>query len=147
MIDYSKYTKTYVVVHYTGFGLQEAPYRDMHVAFETNDETEAHAKANEYKMASNPPDSLRDSWYENKYEVRVNPNSEFGKKLANGYIQGKNEVPAAGDLKARGYVTEEIYGIKFTYIPHGKFDNPDSRLSLDGNKDSESNETGSEKPL
>lgn len=108
--EYTGYTKTYVVVHNTGFGVQEAPYEEKEVVFETDDKQEAYAKASELRTANNSSDDIASSWVPNTYWVNVNTLSEGGKllekefliqfdeRLKEGLDEGKCYVGKIGDI-------------------------------------------------
>lgn len=79
--QYPNHTKAYIVVHQTGFGVQEAPYVEHDAVFETDDYEEAKAKVGELIRQNNSPEQIASSWIPNTYTINVNTSSELGRKL------------------------------------------------------------------
>lgn len=79
--EYENYTKVYVIVHNTGFGVMEAPYEEEGVVFETDSLEEAQSKSKEFEVANNTKEQIKSSWIPNTYHINVNTLSEGGKKL------------------------------------------------------------------
>lgn len=87
--DYIGFTKTYVVVHNTGFGVMEANYIEKEVVFETNYIDEAYSKSIEFRNKNNTEEEIKSSWIPNTYWVNVNTLNIEGQKL---YKILRNEV-------------------------------------------------------
>ncbi len=89
--DYPNYTKTFIVMRCSGFGVMEAPYQDEEVVFETDNEDEAYAESNRLRETNNTPEQIKSSWIPNTYWVHVNTSTEAGKKLLAEFQREANE--------------------------------------------------------
>lgn len=92
--EYNGFTKCYVVVHNTGFGVMESPYIEKEVVFETNLLHEAEIKAKELTAINNSPDC--GSWKENTYHVNINTLNELGKLMERKFEQDFNKMIKEG---------------------------------------------------
>lgn len=124
--EYPNCTKTFVVVHKTGFGVQEAPYIEKEVVFESDDEQIAQTEADRLTKENNEPDC--GSWKENTYWINVNTLTEQGKKLIEefhsqfderlkkGLEESKYNVMQVGD---RTYYTDKAIDEMFVETKDG----------------------------
>ena len=79
--EYTGYTKTFIVVHNTGFGVQEASYQEQGIVYETDNEADAYKKADELRTKNNSAEDLKSSWAYNAYQVNINTLTEQGKEF------------------------------------------------------------------
>lgn len=111
--EYNGFTKCYVVVHNTGFGVIEAPYEEKEVVFETDLLHEAEAKSRELTSINNNPDC--GSWKENTYHININTLSELGKLMERKFEQDFNQMIESG-MKAGNLRVAKIGNMTF-YSP------------------------------
>lgn len=90
--DYHGWTKPYVIVHNTGFGVMEAPFIEHEVVAEANTWEEAVKMANKLKVNNNSAEDIRSSWVPNTYHINVNTNCDEGKALL---VEFEKEVDKA----------------------------------------------------
>lgn len=79
--EYPGYTKAYIIMHCTGFGVMEARYIDKEVVFETDDIEAAKSKAKELEFENNTLKEIESTWIPNTYHININTLAEKGKEL------------------------------------------------------------------
>jgi hypothetical protein len=84
--DYAEYSKTYVLVHNTGFGVQEDNYIEHEVVYETDDYDDAINTSLELKMKNNTDEQIKSGWCDNTYQININTLTKNGKLLYDKFI-------------------------------------------------------------
>ena len=97
-----------------GFGVMEAPYTDVRVVYETNNQEEAESKAKELFHLDNTPEEIQSTWCNNTYIVIVNTTTEEGKMLLEEFHE-KFKSLETREPNPNDYTTE-IGGIKMTFL-------------------------------
>ncbi len=77
--EHPKFTKGFIVMRCSGFGVMEANYEDEEVMFETDSMEEAYAEADRLLHANNSEETIKSSWIPNTYWVHANTSTEIGK--------------------------------------------------------------------
>ncbi len=119
--EYPDCTKTYIVVHQTGFGVMEAPYVEKEVVYETNSQGHAHRKAEEFTKERNP-DYGKTSWLNHTYIVNINILTKKGALLHKQF--GKEFDERWKEGKKRGDKAYKVGQYTFLVAPHPAFDEP-----------------------
>lgn len=122
--EYQGFTKAYIVVHCTGFGVMEAPYVEHDVVFETDDIDVAMATGKDLIIKNNSIKEIESSWIPNTYQINVNILSEKGKSLHKKFKKDFDDrlakIKECGEHKTYKYNGMTIY-----MQPHPAFDEPD----------------------
>lgn len=111
--DYEGYSKTYVLVHNTGFGVMEDNYIEHDVVYETDDYEDAQNKALEFKIKNNKPEDIQSSWCYNTYHINVNTLSNKGQELLSSYKDYFDDT--LKDIDKSGYIKIENHGVCFYF--------------------------------
>lgn len=108
--DYPTSSKTFVVVHNTGYGVMESPYIEKEVVFESDSMVEAKIEAERLTVLNNDPDC--GSWQNNTYWVNTNTSTEVGKVLEKKFIQALEGMISKG-LENGSIKEEKVGDMKF----------------------------------
>lgn len=72
---------TYVVIHSTGYGVQEYPTTDVGLVYGSDDLQEAINEASKLSILNSTEEEIKSSWRFNHYNVAVNTSTKAGKVL------------------------------------------------------------------
>lgn len=111
--EYKGYTKAYIVVHNTGFGVMEAPYKEKEVVYETDSLKEAEKVSRKFEKKNNSKKDIKSTWIPNTYWINVNTLSPKGKLLEKEFDSKCNDKIDYAKLTPDLYEKVEKYGITF----------------------------------
>ncbi len=116
--NYPGYSKTYILVHNTGFGVMEAPYEEKEIVFEANTLEEAQAEAKRLTDLNNPGNDT--SWKENTYHININTLTDKGKELLNDFHIKVDQL--SQKAKDEGWKPVKVGGVTVFMQPCKEFD-------------------------
>jgi len=121
--DYPEHKGCYVVVHYTGYGVMEAPHIEQEAVFSTNDHRRAKIEAHEFMCKNNSSDSIASTWTNNNYHININTATKKGKELHEKFSAEFDKLLA--NTKKHPDTKEVKMGNNTMYfIPMKEFDEP-----------------------
>lgn len=122
--DYEGYTKPYVIVHNTGFGVMEAPYEEHEVVAEAYTYYEAQRIAKQFTREHNTAEEIESSWIPHTYHINVNTNNPEGQRLLEEHNKQTDVLFQKVKDHPEDYTTYKQNGMTFHFKKLPEFDNP-----------------------
>lgn len=122
--DYEGFTKPYVIVHNTGFGVMEAPYQEHEIVGEADTYLEAQRLSKQFERENNTRDEIRSSWIPNTYHINVNTNCIEGQFLLKEIEKEADKAFEKVKCNPENYSTHKIGGMTYHFQKLPDFDQP-----------------------
>lgn len=122
--DYEGYTKPYIIVHNTGFGVMEDNYVEHEVVAEADTYLEATRIAKQFERENNTTEEIQSSWIPNTYHINVNTNCKDGQILLKEWEKESDKAFQRVKDNPEQYTTHKANGFTYHFQKIPEFDSP-----------------------